>query len=496
MRKIALTAGALASILMFAAQPALAAQSGDQQQVKLATGTWWGKVGDRVELEYKDMLSVRKLTGTITKIEKGILTVDGQIDGRKVVRPIFASEIQSMKTLDGAAPEESAADSGTGGASKSGEAPAPASTDKRLTPKAMPSPGSVGIMTMPGVKAGSGDKELGVSAGVASGNKDAEGYDLDGRGYRISPKKGVFVLPFEEGVGQEARAFEIERMGAEADKWGPGQIIVMEINSPGGLVTEIFKISDTLREVRKRHRVVAWVKKAISAAACTAMHCDEIYFYTVGALGATTMIAGGDSIQGPELAKFMTEMAQEVEYSGRPSAVLFAMIKADRILTYTKDPVTGKPVFHDSITGLPGEVVLSDEKDNLVLNATNAFDSGFSNGIADTPEELAKLMGLPEWYEISDFGRKIAKAWNVLYKQCEADIDRQMQRMNIQRGSAVEQLMARIQGCEALLAWTKKCKPCSELKGVDPDRIQRILDETRRQLAEARKAEQQNRRSS
>ena len=95
---------ALSSALLLAAPVVAAApQSADQQQVRLAKGTWWGKVGDKVELEFKDGLSVRKMAGTITKIEKGVLTVEGTIDGKKVTRPIFAAEIQSMKTLDGAA---------------------------------------------------------------------------------------------------------------------------------------------------------------------------------------------------------------------------------------------------------------------------------------------------------------------------------------------------------------------------------------------------------
>ena len=54
----------------------------------------------------------------------------------------------------------------------------------------------------------------------------------------------------------------------------------------------------------------------------------------------------------------------------------------------------GKSTFHDKITGLPGEVVLSDEKDNLTFNASNALDCGFSKGTADSLEQLAPLLGL------------------------------------------------------------------------------------------------------
>lgn len=503
MRKMALTAGALASLLVFAPLSASAYQSGDQQQVKLSKGTWWGKVGDRVEVEYKEGISTKKITGTITKIESGIITVEGQLEGKKVTRPIFSQQVQSMKTLDGkaaeAAPEgETTAKDGQ----KTATPPTQGTNNTTTTPpgtspkKKLKGAGQVGVLDTLPTKTSAADNRAGVGSGKATGVKDAQGYDLDDQGHRVSPKRGVFVLPFEEGVGQEARAYEIQAMGLEADKWGPGQIIVMEIDSPGGLVTEIYKIIEAMREVRKNHRVVAWVKKGISAAACTSMLCDEIYFRTVGALGATTMIAGGDSIQGPELRKFMDEIGNEVVWNGRPTAVVHAMIKADRILTYTKDRVTGKPTFHDHITGLPGEVVLSDEKDNLVLNASNALDCGFSKGTADTNEELAKLMGLPEWYEISDYGRKMQKAWVTLFKACEADVAKLKNRMNIGRGSAKETLTSRLQTLETLLNWTKRCKTCTELNGVDPDQLKKLIEDTREQLAAIRKAEDANRRGS
>lgn len=488
MRTFSLAALVLALVAVLTPVPAFAVQSGDQQMVKLANGTWWGNVGDHVVLEFKEGIAVRKITGKVTKIEKGIITVEGVMDGRKVTRPIFATEIRSLKTVEGGAQEPEVQESDT--------AQPKAPTAPKTASKGTTSGGKVSVGDKALAKQGEGDKQLGVSTGESSGRFDDEGYELDVNGYRISPKKGVFVLPFVDGVGETARAYEIHRMGEEADKWGPGQVIVLEIDSPGGLVTEIYKISDTLRELRKRHRVVAWVKKAISAAACTAMHCDEIYFQTIGALGATTMIRGDVSVQDPSLYQFMAEMAREVEYSGRPAIVLYAMIKAKAVLTYTKDPVTGKVTFHDHVTGQPGEVVLSDEVDNLVFNASNALDCGFSKGTADTTAELAELMGLPEWYEISDFGRKMAADWKKLFEDCQKDVQMQIARITqINRGSNVEQIMAEIRAIEKLIYWTRRCLACTELSGVPSmDQLERMLTDRRRTLVEIRKNERGNNR--
>jgi hypothetical protein len=266
---------------------------------------------------------------------------------------------------------------------------------------------------------------------------------------------------------------------------------VLEIDSPGGLVTEIFKIVDTIAKVRERHRVVAWIREAISAAAVTSMQCDEIYFRSMGALGAAMMIRGRDSVYGEPLDKFRDELGAIIEKNGRPRMVFEAMVLAKPVLTYTKDPVTGKPTFHDHVTGLPGEVVLSDDKDNLTFNADNALDSGFSKGTADTGEELAPLLGLKEWYEVSDYGVKMATAFQKLYEECEKDFQLQQQRLNIPRaGGAVEQIAAQIQILEKVLQWNKRCPPCIEgqigEKGVE--QIEKELKELRKQLSDMKKA--------
>ena len=457
----ALTLVAAIAASVPALEPAAFAQSGaKQQQVKLQKGTWWGSVGDRVEITFKDSLSTKTITATVTKIDadKGVLTVDAEIDGKQVTRPLFASSIVSMKTVGAAA---TAPAQPAGAAQPAGNSP--------------------------------GKAPLAAPAAKPTGKVDSQGYQLDANGYRIAPQKGVFRLPWKGGVGQTARAEEIEALAKEADKWGPGQIIVLEIDSPGGLVTEIFEIVDVIAKTRERHRVVAWIREAISAAAVTSMQCDEIYFRSMGALGAAMMIRGRDSVYGEPLDAFREELGAIIEKNGRPRMVFEAMVLAKPVLTYTKDPVTGKPTFHDKITGLPGEVVLSDEKDNLTFNASNALDSGFSKGTADTDEELAKLLGLKEWYEVSDYGVKMATNFQKLYEECEKDLQLQQQRLNIERaGGADEQIAVQIQILEKILAWHKRCKPCIEanLGPKAVEQIQKELKELRKRLGEMRKAQQ------
>jgi hypothetical protein len=206
---------------------------------------------------------------------------------------------------------------------------------------------------------------------------------------------------------------------------------------------------------------VAWVREAISAAAVSAMVCDEIYFRRDGVLGAAMVIGGGDSPYGGALEKFREELGAAIEKNGRPRAVFEAMVLAKPVLTYTKDPATGKVTFHGRRTGAPGEVVLSDEKDTLAFNAGNSLDCGFSKGTADTGAELAPLLGLKEWLLIAG--------------------------ANADESSAGRAALAR--AMEKVLAWDTVCPPCISGRMGDSgvEQVRRALEDLRAQLAEPAK---------
>ena len=161
-------------------------------------------------------------------------------------------------------------------------------------------------------------------------------------GYLKSSKPGVFFMPWEGPVGIEARHDEIQEIIEEADKYGPGQIIVLQINSPGGLVIEGDKIHETLKDVKKRHRVVAWVKEAISAAAFASLHCDEIYFMQVGAMGSAVMFAGQTAISGDELNAWLEKFSEVAEIGGRDPIIARCMVTRTAMASYDKDSETGK----------------------------------------------------------------------------------------------------------------------------------------------------------
>ena len=302
---------------------------------------------------------------------------------------------------------------------------------------------------------------------------------------------GVFLLPLSGTLGIGLRHQEIERIAEEADKYGPGQIIVLLIDSPGGLVIEGDKISDSINRIKKNHRVVAWIREAISGGAFTALHCDENYYMSFGALGAITMFAGQTAASGAELQAWLQRCADVAEAGGRNKYVVQAMIHAPLLVSYDRDEDTGRVTYYNT---LEGEYDLSDEVNNLTLNASNALHSGYSQGTADTEEELARLMQLPEWKEAANgVGRRIHDDWQRNVEQAQEEVPKLVQRLNFKgsgTGDPAVVLGTRIQILQEILRWYDRCYPvCVYEVGLpgDPEPLKRQLEELRYQLGQMRR---------
>ena len=295
-------------------------------------------------------------------------------------------------------------------------------------------------------------------------------------------------MPWEGTVGEGARHDEIEAIGKEADKIGPHQIIILEVISPGGLVTEGDEIDATLMDLKKRHRVIAWIKEAISAAAFTSLHCDEIYFQRVGTLGAITMFAGTKSIEGAELDAWQKKVGDVTEVGGRNRWVGEAMVTNAPLLSYDRDE-NGNIKWYNT---LEGKYPLSDAIQNLTLNADIAMHCKFADGIANNPDELIALLHLnKEDVVISPVGYKIHKDWQALLEDCKEQKPKIIRdAMNPAGSDNVAQIGSQIKAIKQLILWWDKCAPCMQLDGpqVPPkEELEKQLKQLRKQLGEIQK---------
>ncbi|MCZ6834769.1 MAG: hypothetical protein O7G85_03250 [Planctomycetota bacterium] len=296
----------------------------------------------------------------------------------------------------------------------------------------------------------------------------------------------VFLLPLEGTVGGLFRVDEIKAIGEEADKYGPGQIIVFVIDSGGGSMNETEQIHKTMTEIAKRHRLVAWIKHATSAACATAIHCSELYFMTEGRAGAMTAWHGaGESVQGAAMQDWLRRAGQwmEQERSDRSAYIAHAMIDQTKELSYDKNPVTGEVTWYNTTQG---EFVLSRQGENLEFNVSNALHSGFAQGKADTTDELAKLLHLPIWYETNSYGRDIAAKWKRTFERGEREVPLILAKLSIenQRGDPEVVIGTQIKYLKQLISWWRRAPNVMESIGLmGPEDLQKEITELRRQLA-------------
>lgn len=174
-------------------------------------------------------------------------------------------------------------------------------------------------------------------------------------------------------------------------------VVVFRINSGGGLALELQPLSDVIHnEYKPKFRVVAWIESAISAAAMTAHCIEEIYFMPQGNYGGCTMFrpdgqGGGIAAKGRELEEVLFQMEKISARGNHPKEIMRSM-QIMEPLSCTIDE-NGDVRWYNN---LEGQYVVNPQERVLTFNAVDAVKYKFAKGIADSYEELGKLMGYTE----------------------------------------------------------------------------------------------------
>lgn len=170
--------------------------------------------------------------------------------------------------------------------------------------------------------------------------------------------------------------------------------VVFRINSGGGYLSEIQKLSDVIHEEFKpRFRTVAWIESAISAAAMTSHCIEEIYFMSNGSYGACTGWSGNmQAVAGRGLEEVLY-MMEKISARGKYSPYI---MRAMQIM----EPLSASINENGDVTWEKtenGEYLVNAKDKILTFTADQATQFKFSKGTADTIDELAKLMGYKEF---------------------------------------------------------------------------------------------------
>ncbi|MCA1031800.1 nodulation protein NfeD [Bacillus timonensis] len=185
----------------------------------------------------------------------------------------------------------------------------------------------------------------------------------------LTSSKNVFVIPVEGTVEKGLYAF-IDRGISTAEEKN-ADLIILEINTPGGAVDAAGKIAKRIRETDIP--IVAFVNnEAISAGAYIALNADEIYMTEAGSMGAAAIIDQQGNTAGKKAESYwLASMRNAAELNGRDPKYALAMADEDIDLPQYG---AGK-----------GEL--------LTLTAEQALEVKYAEGIVKNRAELLKLLG-------------------------------------------------------------------------------------------------------
>lgn len=280
--------------------------------------------------------------------------------------------------------------------------------------------------------------------------------------------KKVFVIPMYGGVGQTFRQDKLKEAIDAARPFKP-DVIVLEIDSPGGALSEVYKLRDYIEKVRDEFRIVVWIKSAISAAAMTSMMCREMYFMKEGHIGAATAWymtgSGAKAMEGLELEIWLRDAREFAEKAGYHPYVTQAMIDPRFILTAKVEELPNgerRVTFYDDYGD--GREILCKEGEILTLTASQAERYNISLGTVDDKEEFARMLNLSGWVEVSDAGRKITLGWKDLYERFEKEFTK----LVLEYNNPASNIDDRIRIVRDIMTWLRRDPALAEWRPM-PD---------------------------
>ncbi|MGP1346844.1 MAG: hypothetical protein ACTS3F_09305 [Phycisphaerales bacterium] len=198
---------------------------------------------------------------------------------------------------------------------------------------------------------------------------------------------------------------EIGQMFREMPEDERPEVLVLEVNSGGGALSEVEPLSNAIHNDLKRDfRVVAWIRSAISAAMMTSWNCEEIVMMPQGNIGGSTAWYGaGQKVDGRQLQQVL-QMGEQLSSRGRHNPLIARAMQIPIDLSCDIDE-DGNIIWYE---GKQGEHLLNtaDPMRILTLNSVDAVKYGVAIGIATTKDELAEVLNLTSWREVAPEGER------------------------------------------------------------------------------------------
>jgi len=188
-------------------------------------------------------------------------------------------------------------------------------------------------------------------------------------------------------------------------------LVILEIDSPGGLVESSFNIAHRLRDLDWAATVAYVPREALSGAAIVALGCEQIIMDPDAVLGdAGPILLGEDFLFRHAPEKVRSDLARKIrdlaEGRRRPPALAEAMVDRDLVVYEVTDRETGAAAFmseHELRSSRnpdqweKGPPVLESREGNfLEVSGRRAVELTLAEGTANNRQELQQQLGLAQ----------------------------------------------------------------------------------------------------
>jgi membrane-bound serine protease (ClpP class) len=230
-------------------------------------------------------------------------------------------------------------------------------------------------------------------------------------------QRTVYVVPITGTVDPGMAGF-VDRVYREASA-KPDTLVVLEIDTFGGMVDSALEIVDTLIKLPPERTIAFVENKAISAGALIALACGDLVMKPATTIGDCAPISYtqegaemlGEKFQSPIRAKFRA-LAKR---NGYPETLAEAMVTPEKEVYAVE--IAGERIFMDAqeyedLTPEEKNAVASKktivaEGELLTMDAAEALDLGFSKMTASSIPDMLNQMGIKEYKIV-----RIEESWS------------------------------------------------------------------------------------
>ena len=243
----------------------------------------------------------------------------------------------------------------------------------------------------------------------------------------VAPTRHAAVIEFQGPITSLSEQYLYRKL-EEAEAEG-ADLVIVEIDSPGGEVEATMRIAARLRDLSFAETVAYIPREALSGAALLSFGADQIVIGPDAVFGdAGPIFMDEDFLFKHAPEKIRSDLARRVrdlaEKQGRSPALAEAMIDMDLVVFEVKNVETGKTSYMSQAEIDASEdpaawemikpVLESRESKFLEVNGRRAVELGLADAVVDNEEELRKRFEAEKWSRLE--WNKIDQAILILNK--------------------------------------------------------------------------------